>query len=89
MFNLTRHSHHHARGEAPYHELRPYPEAPMMIAGYLTTIGIAMIPPLWHRLMAPKLAAWDRDHATPDELRLLAASHDRGAHGASALVQRP
>jgi alkane 1-monooxygenase len=61
----------------------------MMIAGYLTTIGIAMIPPLWHRLMAPKLAAWDREHATPDELRLLAAGHDPEAHGVGALVQRP
>lgn len=89
MFNLTRHSHHHAQGEVPYYELRPYPEAPMMISGYLTTIVIALIPPVWHRLMAPKLEAWDREHATPDELRLLRADHDRGVHGSEALVHRP
>jgi fatty-acid desaturase len=28
MFNLTRHSHHHAQGEVPYQDLRPYPDAP-------------------------------------------------------------
>jgi NAD(P)H-flavin reductase/fatty-acid desaturase len=72
MFNLTRHSHHHAQGEVPYQDLRPYPDAPMMINGYLTTIMIAMVPPLWHRLMTPKVLAWDRDYAT-DEERVLAA----------------
>ena len=71
MFNLTRHSHHHAQGEVPYQELKPYPDAPMMISGYLTTIVVALIPPLWHRLMTPKVFAWDRDFANEEE-RLLA-----------------
>jgi alkane 1-monooxygenase len=30
------------------------------------------VPPLWHRLMTPKVLAWDRDYAT-DEERVLAA----------------
>lgn len=72
MFNLTRHSHHHAQGEVPYQDLKPFPEAPMMINGYLTTIVVALIPPLWHKLMTPKVQAWDRDYATADE-RVLAA----------------
>ncbi|MDB4985002.1 MAG: 2Fe-2S iron-sulfur cluster binding protein, partial [Myxococcaceae bacterium] len=70
MFNLTRHSHHHAQGEVPYQDLRPYPNAPMMINGYLTTIVVALIPPLWHRLMTPKVLAWDRDFATAEEREL-------------------
>ncbi|WP_052162210.1 alkane 1-monooxygenase [Aquabacterium sp. NJ1] len=72
MFNLTRHSHHHAQGEVPYQDLRPMPEAPMMIGGYLTTIIAAMIPPLWHKLMIPKVLEWDRKYAS-DEERILAA----------------
>lgn len=72
MFHLTRHSHHHAQGEVPYHALRPLPGAPMMIAGYLTTIVLTLVPPLWHWLMAPRLRAWDEQHATPAE-RILAA----------------
>lgn len=77
MFNLTRHSHHHAQGEVPYQELRPYADAPMMINGYLTTLVVAMIPPLWHHLMTPKVLAWDRDFATEDERRLAARASAR------------
>jgi hypothetical protein len=61
----------------PYHELKPYPDAPMMIAGYLTTILIALIPPLWHRLMVPKLIEWDRDFASSEERALAAAANAR------------
>lgn len=75
MFNLTRHSHHHAQGEVPYQDLRPYADAPMMINGYLTTLIVAMIPPLWHHLMTPKVLAWDRDHATPAERALAARAN--------------
>jgi alkane 1-monooxygenase len=46
MFNLTRHSHHHAQGEVPYQDLKPFPDAPMMINGYLTTPIVALTPPL-------------------------------------------
>ncbi|WP_394831569.1 fatty acid desaturase [Pendulispora rubella] len=77
MFNLTRHSHHHAQGEVPYHDLRPYPNAPMMIGGYLTTLVVAMIPPLWHRLMTPRVLAWDRDHATAEERALAQQANAR------------
>ncbi len=77
MFNLTRHSHHHAQGEVPYQDLRPYADAPMMINGYLTTLVVAMIPPLWHHLMTPKVLAWDRDFATDEERRLAARASER------------
>jgi fatty acid desaturase len=70
MFNLTRHSHHHAHGDVPYQELRPYPEAPMMINGYLTTIVVALIPPLWHKLMTPKVLEWDANYASEEERKL-------------------
>jgi len=77
MFNLTRHSHHHAQGEVPYQDLKPFPDAPMMVGGYLTTIVIAMVPPLWHRLMTPKLMQWDREHASDDERALAAEANAR------------
>jgi alkane 1-monooxygenase len=67
MFNLTRHSHHHAQGEVPYQDLRPYPDAPMMINGYLTTIVVALIPPLWNTLMIPKVLEWDKKYASEEE----------------------
>ena len=70
MFNLTRHSHHHADGNVPYQDLRPYEDAPMMINGYLTTILVTLIPPLWHYLMVPKVLAWDEKYASKEELIL-------------------
>lgn len=77
MFNLTRHSHHHAQGEVPYQDLKPFPDAPMMISGYLTTIVIAMIPPLWHRLMTPKVLEWDQKFASPEEQILAAQANEK------------
>lgn len=70
MFNLTRHSHHHAQGQLPYHQLAPYPNAPQMIGGYLSTFVLTLIPPLWHRLMLPKLQHWDAHFATPAEYQM-------------------
>ena len=77
MFNLTRHSHHHAQGEVPYQDLKPFPDPPMMINGYLTTLIVALIPPLWHRLMTPKVLAWDRDYATAEERQMAARANAR------------
>ncbi|MFT3912868.1 MAG: fatty acid desaturase [Anaeromyxobacteraceae bacterium] len=78
LFNLTRHSHHHAQGELPFHALRPLPGAPTMIAGYLTTIVLTLVPPVWRRLMAPRLSAWDREQANAAERRLLGLQGDGG-----------
>lgn len=77
MFNLSRHSHHHAQGEVPYQNLLPLPEAPMMVGGYLTTIILTLIPPLWQRMMIPKIIDWDRYHATPEERVLALRANQR------------
>jgi alkane 1-monooxygenase len=83
MFNLTRHSHHHAQGEVPFHQLKPFSEAPMMIGGYLTTYVIALIPPLWNKLMVPKVLEWDQKYASKEELLL--ASEANKMSGIKAL----
>ncbi len=75
MFNLTRHSHHHAQGEVPYQDLKPYADAPMMVGGYLTTIVATLIPPLWNKLMIPKVLAWDQKYASDEELQLANAAN--------------
>jgi alkane 1-monooxygenase len=75
MFNLTRHSHHHAQGEVPYQDLKPYPNAPTMVSGYLSTILLTLLPPLWHRIMTPKILHWDRVYANDEERRLAAEAN--------------
>ncbi|WP_201746315.1 alkane 1-monooxygenase [Veronia nyctiphanis] len=70
MFNLTRHSHHHAQGEVPYQDLKPMHDAPMMFGGYLSTILLTLIPPLWHKVMSPKVLEWDSVYASDEEKKL-------------------
>nr|WP_136249534.1 alkane 1-monooxygenase [Ningiella ruwaisensis] len=71
MFNLPRHSHHHAQGAVSFEKLKPMEDAPVMISGYISTIGIALIPPLWFKLMQPKLEHWDRHFANEQEREIL------------------
>ncbi len=77
MFNLTRHSHHHAQGELPYTALQPMRDAPLMLSGYLSTLLVTLLPPLWHRLMAPRLLDWDRQQASATERQLAAEANAR------------
>ena len=74
MFNLPRHSHHHAKGAVPFEKLEAMPEAPEMISGYISTMVIVLVPPLWFRLMQPKLKHWDEHYANAEELELLRIS---------------
>lgn len=77
LYNLTRHSHHHAMGDKPFWELRAYPDTPMMPAGYLTMIVVALIPPLWNKLMIPRVLAWDKRFASEAELPLIQEANRR------------
>lgn len=72
MFNLTRHSHHHAQGAVRFEKLKPMPEAPEMITGYMASVLLTLVPPLWFKLMLPKLTHWDEHYANQQELDILA-----------------
>ena len=71
LFNLTRHSHHHADPQCPYWALKSFEKAPNLPRGYLTSICLALIPPVWKKHMARPLANWDANHATQAERDLL------------------
>lgn len=55
LFELTRHSDHHAHPHKPYPVLDHYDEAPQMPAGYPAMMVLAALPPLWFRVMNPRL----------------------------------
>ncbi len=57
-FNLQRHSHHHLRVAREYPQLEHCAEAPQLPAGYAGMILVALVPPLWRRLIDPRLMAW-------------------------------
>jgi len=55
LFELTRHSDHHAHPHKPYPVLDHFDEAPQMPAGYPAMMVLAAIPPIWLRVMNPRL----------------------------------
>ena len=57
LFNLQRHSDHHAYPIRPYYTLRHHPDAPQLPTGYAGMALLAMVPPLWRRVMDPRVRA--------------------------------
>jgi len=55
LYHLQRHSDHHAYPVRRYQALRHLEEAPQLPTGYAGMIALAMIPPLWRRVMDRRL----------------------------------
>lgn len=58
LFQLQRHSDHHENPTRVYQLLRHYDASPQLPAGYATMMLIALVPPLWRRIMHPRLDAF-------------------------------
>jgi alkane 1-monooxygenase len=56
-FNNTFHSDHHLRPWTPYYELHAMHGAPRLPASYFTMFAVALVPPLWFKLIHPRLDA--------------------------------
>lgn len=55
LINLQRHSDHHAHGGRAFGALNSHPEAPQLPASYAAMLVAALIPPLYRRLIHPRL----------------------------------
>ena len=55
LYQLQRHSDHHANPTRRYQSLRSDVKAPELPAGYATMIAMASIPPLWFKVMDSRL----------------------------------
>ncbi|WP_434616138.1 alkane 1-monooxygenase [Tabrizicola sp. M-4] len=62
LINLQRHSDHHYKPDRRFPLLQTYDaeEAPQLPLGYPVMTIAAMIPPLWKRIMNPRVRAWRR-----------------------------
>lgn len=58
LFQLQRHSDHHAYARRRYQVLRHYDDSPQLPAGYATMFVLAFFPPLWKRIMNPRVEAY-------------------------------
>ncbi|HET8881529.1 MAG TPA: fatty acid desaturase [Solimonas sp.] len=60
LYQLQRHSDHHANPTRRYQALRHFDESPQLPSGYMSMILVAYLPPLWFRLMDRRVAAHHR-----------------------------
>ncbi len=56
--HLQRHSDHHANPMRPYQALRDFDDVPSLPSGYPGCLVLAAIPPLWFKVMNPKVIEW-------------------------------
>jgi alkane 1-monooxygenase len=56
-FHLQRHSDHHANPSRRYQSLRHFENLPQLPSGYFGMFPLAYVPPLWFRVMNPRLLA--------------------------------
>lgn len=59
LFQLQRHSHHHADSSRAYWLLKCYEESPEMPTGYAGMVVAALCPPAFDRIMSSVLDAYD------------------------------
>jgi alkane 1-monooxygenase len=55
LYQLQRHSDHHAHPTRRYQSLRHFDEAPQLPTGYFGMFLLAFFPPLWFRVMDPRV----------------------------------
>lgn len=90
VYQLQRHSDHHAHPTRSYQALRHFDDSPQLPAGYAAMIVLALFPPLWYRVMDRRVAEhWGYDmtlaHIHPSKReQLIARWHQAGSriHGA-------
>ena len=68
LINLQRHSDHHYKPRKRFPTLQSYPEseAPQLPHGYPWMVLLSLVPPLFFRVMEPRLDAW-RERFYPEE----------------------
>jgi alkane 1-monooxygenase len=57
LYHLQRHSDHHANPTRRYQALRDFEESPVLPTGYAGMIVLALVPPVWRRVMDPRVVA--------------------------------
>jgi alkane 1-monooxygenase len=55
LLELTRHPAHHLKASEPFWRLQPYEHAPELPSGYYGCFWLAVVPPLWRRVIHPRI----------------------------------
>jgi alkane 1-monooxygenase len=55
LFQLQRHSDHHASAGRRYQDLRHFDDSPQLPGGYGAMLLLSLVPPLWRRVIDPRI----------------------------------
>ena len=66
LFKLGRHSAHHMDAHLAYPDLYNEADAPQLPTGYAGSYLLALFPPLWRKVMDPRVAAVEASQATAE-----------------------
>jgi alkane 1-monooxygenase len=56
LIDLSRHADHHYYASKPYHTLNSYPNGNKLPSGYAGLFFVAIFPPLWYKLIHPRIS---------------------------------
>ncbi len=68
LFKLQRHSDHHANVYKPYQILDTMPDTPILPYGYAVCMILALIPPIWRRVIDPIAIATNKGEKVSKEV---------------------
>lgn len=60
LYELSRHSDHHYRASRKYQILKHFDDSPQLPQGYPACMLLALLPPLWFRVMDRRVDAWNQ-----------------------------
>jgi alkane 1-monooxygenase len=94
LYHLQRHSDHHANPGRRYQSLRHFDDLPTLPNGYFGMFLVALVPPLWFRVMDPLvLASAERDpqriHFDPKRRQALCERYELADGDATAISSLP
>ena len=89
LYHLQRHSDHHAHPTRRYQALRDVDEAPVLPTGYAGMILLAFVPPLWRRVMDPRVLAHYRGDPRLANLDPRKGERIIARHGTASGVDMP
>lgn len=84
LYQLQRHSDHHAYPTRRFQTLRHFDEVPQLPTGYAGMVVLATVPPLWRKVMDPRVLAFYDGDLTRANLAPRRRARLLAAHGAEA-----
>jgi alkane 1-monooxygenase len=69
LFELSRHSDHHYLASRKYQILKHYDNTPQLPTGYPGSMLLALLPPVWCKIMNKRISQYEQYNGETDTLK--------------------